>query len=459
MDYQVSVVDIDPEDITPDQGWQIATSRRAVAQNRPTQPPTTVVGPLSTDPGPDPVTVLGAAQGVDRGPGAVIGHVPVVRHAGPPLDLHQGATPDPLPAPVTDPARAPVPGPAPAQPGPPINERRALRRHHRQATPEKISEAPSLGRTSSEEEETLHHRSVRAATPATDNTANADTPSPLEPVDAANDDGESAPKKRAVVREHPALKPELDDIKSVLSSIKTSLRFLGESMALVQSTLAAHGKQYHASQIYSSKIATLRHPAKPLPCRLRSGQNDKTLTQSLSISKKGYMASTKQDFSVTKKPNILNQMPERPVTQKGSEQPVPPVVSDAKLHRYHSDGRAVSSGIRKLKSVVVKHEKRVKELESRLESSKEDTSLDRPNTPRTPPPGDQKQSYNNHEQSATGEGHPLRKSETTSSLYCPTTKPIPTTYTFKPNPPPRSLPCKALQDGAKKYNVPYGDHC
>ncbi|KAH7978916.1 hypothetical protein HPB49_007426 [Dermacentor silvarum] len=88
--------------------------------------------------------------------------------------------------------------------------------------------------------ELKNDRSVRAATPATDNTANADTPSPLEPVDAANDDGESAPKKRAVVREHPALKPELDDIKSVLSSIKTSLRFLGESMALVQSTLAAH---------------------------------------------------------------------------------------------------------------------------------------------------------------------------------------------------------------------------
>ncbi|XP_037576831.1 tetra-peptide repeat homeobox protein 1-like [Dermacentor silvarum] len=117
-----------------------------------------VVGPLSTDPGPDPVTVPGAAQGVDRGPGAVIGHVPMVRHAGPPLDLHQGATADPLPAPVPDPAQAPVPGPAPAQPGPPINDRRALRRHHRQATPARISEAPSLGRTSSEQEETLHHR-------------------------------------------------------------------------------------------------------------------------------------------------------------------------------------------------------------------------------------------------------------------------------------------------------------
>ncbi|XP_065283537.2 coronin-6 [Dermacentor albipictus] len=153
--------------------------------------------------------------------------------------------------------------------------------------------------------------------------------------------------------------------------------------------------------------------------------------------KEGYTASTKQDFSVTKKPNILNKMPERPVAQKGSEQSVSPVVSDAKLDELLDE-------IRKLKSVVVKHEKRIKELESRLESSKEDTSVDRPNTPPTPPPGDQKQSNNHHEESATGEGHPLRKSETSSSLCYP---------------PPRSLPCKTLQGGAKKDNVPYGDHC
>lgn len=102
--------------------------------------------------------------------------------------------------------------------------------------------------------ELKNDRSVRAATPATDNTANADTPSPLEPVDAANDDGERAPKKRAVVREHPALKPELDDIKSVLSSIKTSLRFLGESMALVQSTLAAHGDRLGKVEHYLDHV-------------------------------------------------------------------------------------------------------------------------------------------------------------------------------------------------------------
>ncbi|KAH6933033.1 hypothetical protein HPB50_011576 [Hyalomma asiaticum] len=106
--------------------------------------------------------------------------------------------------------------------------------------------------------------------------------------------------------------------------------------------------------------------------------------------KEGYTASTKQDFSMTKKPNILNKMPERPVAQKGSEQSVSSAVSDAKLDELLDE-------IRKLKSVVVKHEKRIKELESRLEGSKEDTSVDRPSTPPTPPPSDQKQSNNNHE--------------------------------------------------------------
>ncbi|KAH7941594.1 hypothetical protein HPB49_015148 [Dermacentor silvarum] len=110
--------------------------------------------------------------------------------------------------------------------------------------------------------ELKNDRSVRAATPATDNTANADPPSPLEPVDAANDDGESSPKKRTVVREHPALKPKLDDIKSVLSSTKTSLRFLGESMT---------SSPPRSPQLRRSRNACLRpvHPLTWLSCTRR----------------------------------------------------------------------------------------------------------------------------------------------------------------------------------------------
>ncbi|KAH7939594.1 hypothetical protein HPB52_014764 [Rhipicephalus sanguineus] len=77
----------------------------------------------------------------------------------------------------------------------------------------------------------------------------------LQPVGAHNDDGESAPKKRAIVRDQPALRPEeLDDIKSTLSAIKESLRFLGESMALVQSTLAAHGNRLGQVEHYLDHI-------------------------------------------------------------------------------------------------------------------------------------------------------------------------------------------------------------
>ncbi|KAH7980093.1 hypothetical protein HPB49_013022 [Dermacentor silvarum] len=118
--------------------------------------------------------------------------------------------------------------------------------------------------------ELKNDRGVRDATPATDNTANADTPSPLEPIGAANDDGESAPKKGAVIREHPALKPELDDIKSVLSSIKTSLRFLRESMALVQSTLAAHGDrlgkvEHYLDHVVAPAVAAAKPVSQGMP--------------------------------------------------------------------------------------------------------------------------------------------------------------------------------------------------
>ncbi|KAH6946913.1 hypothetical protein HPB50_016138 [Hyalomma asiaticum] len=93
-------------------------------------------------------------------------------------------------------------------------------------------------------------RSVCAATPTTDNAANAVASSLLQPVGAGNNEGASAPKKRAVVREG----PELDDIKSTLSAIKESLHFLGESMALMQSTLAAHGNRLGQMEHYLDHV-------------------------------------------------------------------------------------------------------------------------------------------------------------------------------------------------------------
>lgn len=97
-------------------------------------------------------------------------------------------------------------------------------------------------------------RNARAATPTTDNDDNAVTPLQPQPVGAGNDDGESAPKKRAVAHDQPALKAELDDIKSTLSAIKESLRFLGESMALVQSTLAVHGNRLGQVEQYLDHV-------------------------------------------------------------------------------------------------------------------------------------------------------------------------------------------------------------
>ncbi|KAK8775774.1 hypothetical protein V5799_030880 [Amblyomma americanum] len=155
--------------------------------------------------------------------------------------------------------------------------------------------------------------------------------------------------------------------------------------------------------------------------------------------KEGYTASTKQDFAVTRKPNILNKMPEKQAASaKTSEHSVSSAVSDSKLEELLEE-------IKKLKSVVVKHEKRIKELESRLEVAKQDASaIERPSTPPTPPPGEQKQS-NNHEEDGTKTACTVHKSETTSSLYYP---------------PPRGIPCKApLQSVVKTDNVPYGDHC
>lgn len=107
--------------------------------------------------------------------------------------------------------------------------------------------------------------------------------------------------------------------------------------------------------------------------------------------KEGYTASTKQDFSVTKKPNILNKMPERQTASKGSDHSVASsAASDAKMDELMEE-------IKKLKSVVVKHEKRIKELESRLDGAKHDLPAEeRPNTPPTPPPGDDKKHSNNH---------------------------------------------------------------
>lgn len=103
--------------------------------------------------------------------------------------------------------------------------------------------------------ELKNDRSASTATPTTDHAANAVASSQLQPVGAHNDDGESAPKKRAIVRDQPALRPEeLDDIKSTLSAIKESLRFLGESMALVQSTLAAHGNRLGQVEHYLDHI-------------------------------------------------------------------------------------------------------------------------------------------------------------------------------------------------------------
>ncbi|KAH6937823.1 hypothetical protein HPB50_004209 [Hyalomma asiaticum] len=222
---------------------------------------------LAADPGPDPGVALVAIQGVHRGPGAVLGSVPAVRDARPPPEVHRGAPPGPVP-------------------GPTVNDRRARRHYRRHTMPTRISEAHSLGRTPPREKQTLHHRkgrvysqsknnthttseiaflkrenammketiqkltaaiaelknarSVCAATPTTDNATNAVASSLLQPVGAGKDEGASAAKKRAVVRDEPTSKPELDDLKSTFSAIKESLRFLGESMALMQSTLATH---------------------------------------------------------------------------------------------------------------------------------------------------------------------------------------------------------------------------
>ncbi|XP_075543996.1 uncharacterized protein LOC142578500 [Dermacentor variabilis] len=63
------------------------------------------------------------------------------------------------------------------------------------------------------------------------------------PVGVGKDDGESAPKKRMIARNCLDVKHELDDSRSTLSVINESIRFLGENMALVQSTLTDHGNQ------------------------------------------------------------------------------------------------------------------------------------------------------------------------------------------------------------------------
>ncbi|KAH6934744.1 hypothetical protein HPB50_000622 [Hyalomma asiaticum] len=118
-----------------------------------------IVDPLAADPGPDTGVVRGAIPGVHQGPGAVLGPVPAVH----PPDVHRGATRHPVPGP----APVPVPGPTTAPLRPTVNDRRALWQvnlalpadgnHHRQATPARISEAPSLGRTPPREKGTLHH--------------------------------------------------------------------------------------------------------------------------------------------------------------------------------------------------------------------------------------------------------------------------------------------------------------
>ncbi|KAH6929950.1 hypothetical protein HPB50_007219 [Hyalomma asiaticum] len=85
--------------------------------------------------------------------------------------------PDPVPIPVPGPTQVPVPGPTPAPPGPTVNDRRARRHYHRQATP-RISEAPSLGRTPPREKETLHHRRFTRKKPPCSNTSVAPKPNP-----------------------------------------------------------------------------------------------------------------------------------------------------------------------------------------------------------------------------------------------------------------------------------------
>ncbi|KAG0413959.1 hypothetical protein HPB47_008890 [Ixodes persulcatus] len=88
--------------------------------------------------------------------------------------------------------------------------------------------------------------------------------------------------------------------------------------------------------------------------------------------KEGYTASTKQDFAVAKKPNILNKMPEKR-TSDSSASSVPAGKLDELLEE-----------VRKLKTLVVKHDRRIKELEARLEGG---PPPERPPTPPTPPPG------------------------------------------------------------------------
>ncbi|CAN7988059.1 unnamed protein product [Ixodes pacificus] len=88
--------------------------------------------------------------------------------------------------------------------------------------------------------------------------------------------------------------------------------------------------------------------------------------------KEGYTASTKQDFAVAKKPNILNKMPEKR-TSDSSAASVPAGKLDELLEE-----------VRKLKTLVVRHDRRIKELEARLEGG---PPPERPPTPPTPPPG------------------------------------------------------------------------
>ncbi|KAH7968565.1 hypothetical protein HPB52_009680 [Rhipicephalus sanguineus] len=203
---------------------------------------------------------------------------------GRPMGLH----PDPVPAPVPGLSPVLVPDPTPAVAVSMVNDRRARRHHHRQATPT-ISEELLLGRTvrskgQATAQSTTHttseisylkrenammketirkltvaiaelknDRSASTATPTTDHAANAFASSQLQPRERT--------KKRAIVRDQPALRPEeLDDIKSTLSAIKESLRFLGESMALVQSTLAVHGNRLGQVEHYLDHIVALPSP-------------------------------------------------------------------------------------------------------------------------------------------------------------------------------------------------------
>lgn len=127
----------------------------------PTQPLTTtnlrnmrqMIGPMATDPSPDPGVVPKAAPDVHRGPGAVLGPVPAVYDLGRPMGLH----PDPVPAPVPGLSPVLVPDPTPAVAVSMVNDRRARRHHHRQATPT-ISEELLLGRTPSGAKDKLRHR-------------------------------------------------------------------------------------------------------------------------------------------------------------------------------------------------------------------------------------------------------------------------------------------------------------